>query len=705
MKTTNLFSFMFLSIIILNANAQMNYRQNKNLNEIKKAKKTAKINKTKIPWIKNIGQQHKDVAYYTKTFAGTVFITKQGEIVYNISVDSTSSYALRETFIRNKTLKILETFKISAENSSQIRVNYFKGNDKSKWQNNIQTYKTLNLGEIWKGIEVKLNVYGSNIEKLFYVKPGSHPEQIKLKLQGAEKLKISKTGKLIIKTPKGNVEFTKPIAYQLINGKKQNVEISYIKKGKTYGFKTSIFNPDKTLIIDPLIASTFFGGSDSEFSKSIALDNLGNVYITGETYSIDYPTSGSPYDNSHNGERDIFVSKLSSDLSMLLASTFIGGSNSEYGSSVTINGSDNIFITGETSSSDYPISDLPYDNSHNGERDVFVSKLDSDLSTLLASTFIGGSHSDIGLSIAINDSGNIYITGETWSGDYPVTGSPYDSSYNEFRDVFISKLDPDLSGLPYIYKHPQDKTICVANNTSFIITETGADSCQWQVNTGSGFNNITDSGVYTGAYTDTLNITGATFLMNNYQYRCFVINVNGSKISETAILTVLSTPATFTITGQMTVVENQIEIYTVPNNTNVIYTWDIVNGTITDQISNDSTEVQWGSEGVGYIYVVATNQCGYSSDTATLEIIIGPDGIKKILKNNNIIIYPNPAKNIVNVNYESYFIMEIFDITGKKLLFSEKPETDVSILEAGTYMIFIKDKDGILLKLDKLVIE
>lgn len=353
-----------------------------------------------IPFIKNEGQiptteeGREGVRFYAKTFGGAVFITKDGEIVYSLlkrTGDGQSEdegegegIALKETLIGNKKPHAGQCFdrdralSPEGEGESITRVSYFKGNDPSKWQTNISTYDMVSLGEVYDGIELKLKAYGNNVEKFFYVQPGAESKDIRLQIEGGKGLKINENGELEVETELGTVKFTKPIAYQEIEGKRVDVEVAYdlevvsdqaLTPELTYAFNLGDYDKTKTLIIDPLLASTFIGGSGgdwSNWSNSITFDSSGNIYVTGVTWSSDYPITPGAYDTSFNGNGDVFVSKLNSTLTTLLASTFIGGSSYDYGNSIVLDSSDNVYVTGETSSSDYPTTPGAYDTSLNG---------------------------------------------------------------------------------------------------------------------------------------------------------------------------------------------------------------------------------------------------------------------------------------------------------------------------------------------------
>ena len=161
-----------------------------------------------IPFIKNEGQFDKQVSFYANTFHGGVLITDQNEIIYTIPENESETFLFKEQIVNaNKN-------EIKGENKAITKINYFKGNDRSKWRTNVSSFEYVNLGEIYGGIELKLKSIGNNVEKLFYVKPGADPDKIKIKIAGVKNINVNKDGQLELITESGTVKFTKPIAFQ-----------------------------------------------------------------------------------------------------------------------------------------------------------------------------------------------------------------------------------------------------------------------------------------------------------------------------------------------------------------------------------------------------------------------------------------------------------------------------------------------------------
>ena len=191
---------------------------------------------------------------------------------------------------------------------------------------------------------------------------------------------------------------------------------------------------------DSLLWSTFFGGNHLDYSKDIAFGEDGSCYIIGTTMSPDFPTENA-FDSTHNGYDDVFLAKFSAT-GALLWSTYFGGSDHDYGYSIAVASDGSCYVTGETQSIDFPTKHA-FDNTYNGGNfDAFISKFSTN-GILLWSTYLGGSSNDNGYSIATT-CGSCFVTGFTWSSEFP-TLNANDSTHNGNRDAFITKFNADGS--------------------------------------------------------------------------------------------------------------------------------------------------------------------------------------------------------------------------------------------------------------------
>lgn len=412
----------------------------------------------RLPFVENQGQVNPAVRFYANTFAGTVFVDERG-LTYALHTAVSPDGRTGGLLVVKEQFVGVHALRPQGLSRSDTVVNFFVGS-RETWRSDVVTFDSVSFGEVWPSIWVELRAYGDNVEKLFWVNPGGRSSEIRIDVVGATHLAIREDGGLVIETVTGTVAMTRPVAYQDVDWIRRPVAASYFLEDMSYGFRVGHYDPRYTLVIDPLLASTFIGGSapasfsSSDFITAIAIDASGNVFVTGESSSIDYPVTSGAFDETkavvpNALEFDVVVSKLSSDLTSLIASTFIGGAGGESGTDIALDAAGNVVVSGETSSLDYPTTPGAFEEVNQGFSHVFISKFNNGLSSLLASTLIRGSLFEGPSALAVDSSGNIFVAGTTFSNDYPTTPSAFDVSSDAGnlvnRDGFVSKLNPDLS--------------------------------------------------------------------------------------------------------------------------------------------------------------------------------------------------------------------------------------------------------------------
>jgi len=438
-----------------------------------------------IPFIENRGQVDPKVKYYAALGSGVFFVENDGTLTYRLDTAKNGGVAIRENFGGTANSPV------GTESGSATKVNIIRGGNAENWKTNLATYAGVDLGFIYPGINVTLKAQNKNVEKIFTVNPGANPSDISLKISGADKLEIGKNGNLELKTAKGTIEMTAPLAYQEINGAKTNVPVSYKLTGAAnYGFSVSAYDRDYPLVIDPLLASTFLGSPTSaEGGGHIAMDGNGKIFITGQASDSAYPVSAGAYDSTFGGtSTDVVVSRLDANLSVLEASTYIGGGDADTATGIAIDSGNNVYITGNTTSSDFPATSGAYDVTFGVDAenpDVFIAKLGNNLDTLLASTSLGNDRADYGNAISIMPgvTESVLVAGKT-KGDFPVTEMAFDQTPGadgQAEDGFASRLDTGLTSLiasTYIGGAAPDYAGSISGTLSGAIYIAGATTSQ-----------------------------------------------------------------------------------------------------------------------------------------------------------------------------------------------------------------------------------
>jgi uncharacterized repeat protein (TIGR01451 family) len=333
------------------------------------------------------------------------------------------------------------------------RVNYFIGNDPKKWQTNIRTYAKVRSRNVYRGVDL---VYYGNQQQLeydFVVAPGADPKVIRFKIDAqdsagkSEQPRLDADGDLVLGHAADEIRFRKPVVYQPAMQGKDSVEGHYALKNNEIGFEVAAYDHRRPLIIDPgVLYSTYLGGFGDDYGAAIAADSSGNAYVTGETSSLKFPHSPGALQGTNHGGHDAFVVKLNAAGSALIYSTYLGGSSNDGGHGIAVDASGSAYVTGLTVSGDFPTVNPLQLTSHGV--DAFVAKLNADGSALVYSTYLGGSGSDGGSGIAVDASGNAYVTGGTGSTDFP-TVNPLQPTNHGGGDAFVLKLNAAGSALVY----------------------------------------------------------------------------------------------------------------------------------------------------------------------------------------------------------------------------------------------------------------
>ncbi len=274
------------------------------------------------------------------------------------------------------------------------KVNYLVGSDESKWRTNISTFGRVKYEDVYAGID--MTYYGNQrqLEYDFVVAPKADYKQIRLKFDGAKKIEIEKaSGDLLIHSRLGVMREHQPVVYQMINGERREIASRYIKRGKEIGFEVAEYDATLPLVIDPTLSySTYLGGSDFDVGNGIAVDSSGNAYITGFTFSTNFPTTANAFktNNGGGGLSDAFVTKLAANGQSLVYSTYLGGNRSDRGFGIAVDSTGSAYVTGDTGSTDFPTTANAFQTSlGGGGQAAFIAKI-SNVAPTAAAVSVGG---------------------------------------------------------------------------------------------------------------------------------------------------------------------------------------------------------------------------------------------------------------------------------------------------------------------------
>jgi hypothetical protein len=419
------------------------------------------------------------------------------------------------------------------------KTNYLHGTNPRKWRIGVPNYAKVRYKSVYPGVDLLYYADRGQLEWDLIVGPGADAGNIKLEIEGADYLQLDAQGDLMLRAGADELRLRRPVAYEQTPRGRHQVISRYQIENQRVKIRLGGCDKSKPLVIDPglegnggtgiavdaagniyvsgytngpdypatttslqpampdvyqqdcvvvkfdatgqAVYNTYFGGSDADVATAIAVDSGGNAYITGFTYSPDFPTVNA-FQRRFGGPAgpavyiaypptmpvsggDAFIAKLNPAGSALIYSTFLGGAGQDYGNAIAVDSAGSAYVTGTTFSPDFPVTAGSFQPIRRGASDVFVTKVNSSGSQVVYSTYLGGtgqprisgiSYSgpeEEGNGIALDDSGDAYVTGHTLSADFPTYaamqpvygGQPINSQsfpkYGGAGDAFVTVLN------------------------------------------------------------------------------------------------------------------------------------------------------------------------------------------------------------------------------------------------------------------------
>jgi hypothetical protein len=358
---------------------------------------------------------------------------------------------------------------ISGAEEMSGKINYLVGNEPARWQTGVATFARVDVGRLYPG--VSLAYYGNQrqLEYDFTVAPDADPGVIAIHFDGADNISVNPAGELVLNLGDSEIRQPKPVIYQTVNGIRKEISGGYkMLDADTIAFAIGDYNHGLPLVIDPVLSySTYFGGNVGMEALAVAVDPNGFVYVAGQTFSTQFTNwpvpPGAFQATNHGGSQvgDAFVAKFDSLGTNLIYLTYLGGSGDDAAYGLAVDAAGDAYVAGATDSTDFPTKNALYKTNSSFSipnagysADAFVAELNPSGSNLIYSTYLGGESSDAAYGIAVDASGNAYVTGFTYSTNFPVTNAlqkylqcPNSVYWN--ANAFVTKIG--AGGSPLIY--------------------------------------------------------------------------------------------------------------------------------------------------------------------------------------------------------------------------------------------------------------
>src|ERR1022692_1257880 len=393
----------------------------------------------------NRGQADSQVRFLSRG-SGYAILLAPSEVVLNVRAPGKPGQPAKQSAIRMSFPGAKSSAAIAGGERQSAVSSYFFGKDPAKWLSGIPHYSRVHYRGVYPGVDLVLYGNQGRLEYDFEIAPGADPRAIRLAFDGVDGMRIDGAGDLVVSTAAGEMRQHKPIVYQESGGLRHTIDGRYVLQSHNrVAFEVGGYDARKPLIVDPVLSfATYLGspGDELDFAlpaaasqatfPAVAVDQLGNVYVTGFNAGSAATFTGHPATLTAaqgGGGTEVFVVKMNSTGALVYDVVF-GGGHTDVGGGIAVDSSGNAYVTGFTSSPNFPITASAAQNTNNGLFNAFVAKVNTAGTALVYSTYLGGSGSFWGRAIAVDHSGNAYVTGtaaESGSTSFPLV-SPISST-------------------------------------------------------------------------------------------------------------------------------------------------------------------------------------------------------------------------------------------------------------------------------------
>lgn len=392
----------------------------------------------KVGFLMNKGQWPEEVLFMARTPNLNVWITRKGLVFDQFLIQAAS--ATREGHVIRAVWKGIDESRASVvgEGEARARVNYITSQRPEQWSQEVPIYKRVRIRDLYPGIDAVYYIENGNVRYDLDIRPGADLRKVNLAFEGHPSVDVENTT-LKVGTRFGQIIMSDLFAYQEGN-KAKGVNARFMATGDGVRFDIPDYNSSRHLTIDPVVYGSYIGGDNED--RVVAIEKMpgGNIAVAGWTWKTSFPENAGEYSSTIQGGQDAYVAIMDPTLSRVLHYTFLGGANDDRAADLDVDAQGNIYVTGETVSTDFPVTSGSVGQMYVGGTDVFVVKLDATATNLLLGTYVGGGKEDIPYAMAVDDQGNIIVCGSTTSAAGFPTTNGYQRTFGGQTDGFLTKI-------------------------------------------------------------------------------------------------------------------------------------------------------------------------------------------------------------------------------------------------------------------------